>query len=302
MTRTGFIVVGLAGFVLLGAGLLVYDSDTSPSGSGVVLAVLGLLVAVSVAVLVRDLSRSFGAVDPMADAISTRLGAGPEQRTLITRWLRRSRRYRNIGGATGVAAGLLIGGLGGMILLGLTGVTIGSLAAEAHLLAPDLEDRPRRRTAALDRRRLADYWAPARQVVMAVVALVAAVVVAGHYLGRLESATGGDWAVASLLLLVVAAGLQWRVATRRRPALPSTLRFSDDLVRRLAITNGIAIPATALALALVGQSLWNDYPMVSAICWLVAIAQFWSHRGLGLDNLSRQPHLDDRSDDRGAMA
>jgi hypothetical protein len=173
-----------------------------------------------------------------------------------------------------VAAGLLVGGPGGMVLLGLMGVTIGSLAAETHLLAPDRVDRPRRRTAALDRRRLADYWAPARQAVMAAVAVAAAVVLLGRYLNRLQPGTGGDWAMAALLLLVVAATLQWRVATRRRPALPSTLRFSDE----------------------------SDYPTVTAICWLIAIAQFWSHRGLGLHNRSRRGHVNNRSDDRGAMA
>lgn len=259
---------------------------------------LGLLLLVLLAAMaigLRDLSRSLAGVDPEATAIAARLGERPEQQRLVARWLRRSRWFRNVGGVAGVLAGLPTGGIGGIVLLGLIGLTAGSLAAELHLLGADRFDRgstaTRTRVAGLERRSLPRYWEPRREAALAFLGLIGIGLVVADRLGRVDPGLRAGWAVAVVAVVVSAFGIQWRVATRRRPALPESLRSSDDLVRSLAVTSGIANPALSLALALLGQALSETAPFVSAVCWLAALALYWRFRRLGFDWLLREPPL-----------
>lgn len=269
------------------------DSTTGWSQAGFVLVLLVLAAAVFVAV--RDLIRVFGGADPQASAIAARLAERPEQRVLLGRWLRRSRWYRNVGGTTGVLAGLFIGGIGGIVLVGLIGVTIGSLAAEVHLLRPDRVTgaRPKGpRVAGLERRSLARYWEPPRQLALTILGLVAACLLLVNRFGPAIDGLRQPWAAGIVVIVAGAMVIQWRVAIRPRPALPESLRSSDDLVRSLAITSGIANPAITLALAFLGQALYDVSTPLSVVAWLAALSLFWRFRRLGFDHLLDEPPLE----------
>jgi hypothetical protein len=290
MSRSLRVGLALGGPVLALAVILVArPADQSSTGWFVVVGLLALLGLVAL-FGVRDLARMFRADDPEATAIAARLGERSEQRFLIERWLRRSRRHRNIGGAAGVVGGLIAGGIPGLILFGLIGLTAGSLLSELHLIGPDRLSAGHR-TAGLQRRSLASYWNLRHQVAMALVAATAAGLIVGDRLGRLGFGFRPGWAVAAIAAVAAALGLQWRVAARRRPALPSSLRKSDNLVRALAITQGIANPTLSLSLAFVGQSLWESNSVLAAAAWIAALMLYWGGRRLGLDWMLDQPPL-----------
>ncbi len=290
--RSAVILVGVVTVVGVAVVLASAAGDESgPTGYvGPAVLILALLWALFLAV--RDILRMFVGPDPDASAIADRLGQRPEQRLLLGRWLRRSRRYRNIGGVTGVISGFLIGGLGGMILVGLIGLTVGSLLAEVHLIRPERPAAGDRRTVGLERRSLTHYWRPLRQALLAAIGLGAVAAVVAQRFGWWMVGMHTGWAVAAAVVVVAALAIQYRVATRARPALSAALRSSDDLVRSLAITHGVANPALSLALAFIGQALTNTAPVLSAAAWLAAVAIFWRFRRLGLDRLLAEPPLD----------
>ncbi len=264
-------------------------SDQPPVSWLVLAAILGIC-AVALILGLRDLVRMFRAVDPEAKQLAARLGERSEQRFLIERWLRRSRWYRNVGGAAGVVGGLIAAGLGGLIIGGLAGVAIGSLLSELHLARRD-RSGSRHRTAGLERRSLTTYWNPRHQVVLLLLAVMGAGLFLAGRFGWVGYGFRPNWALAATITVVIAVVLQWRVAVRRRPALPSSLRRSDNLVRSLAITQGIANPTIAVAVAFIAHSLWFSNPLLSLAAWFLAIALFWGGRRLGLDWLLKQPPL-----------
>ena len=232
-------------------------------------------------------------MDPAASAIAARLGEKPEQQLLVARWLGRSRWYRNVGGVAGVLCGFFIGGFGGLVLVGLIGLTFGSLAAELHLLRPDRISGTRPtgpRVAGLERRSLRRYWDPARQLALAAAGAAGVWLLLANRVGLVDDLRV-PWVVGVVMIVGSALFLQWRVATRPRPALPGSLRSADDLIRSLAVTHGIANPAITLALAFLGQGLSDTATGLSVMAWLTALALYWRFRRLGLDHLLDEPPL-----------
>ena len=300
MRRSSFLLTAALVVAILAPLTMAYrisGAAHATGGGGRILGYVGvavLLVALlaATAVGLRDLSRSLAGVDPAASAIAARLGEKPEQQLLVARWLARSRWYRNVGGVAGVLGGLF-GGFGAMVLVGLIGLTFGSLAAELHLLRPDRISGTRPagpRVAGLERRSLRRYWEPARQLALAAAGVVAVWLLLADRFGLVDDLRV-SWVVGVVLIVASALFLQWRVATRPRPALPGALRSADDLIRSLAITHGIANPAITLALAFLGQGLSDTSDALSVMAWLTALALYWRFRRLGLDHLLDEPPL-----------
>jgi hypothetical protein len=174
-----------------------------------------------------------------------------------------------------------------MFSFGLAGMVIGSLSAELH------HCRRRRGPASADLtpRRFRDF-VQARDVGVlgAIGVLAAGVIVAAAAAGVDSSSATAGWAAASAGVVVLVAGLQWRVVTRRRPALRPELRQADDLMRRLAVSHGLAHPGITLGLGLLGQALLAaGMPLAGVICWLLAVGSWWTNRAVGLDHLLREP-------------
>lgn len=142
----------------------------------------------------------------------------------------------------------------------------------------------------MERRFLSRYWEPPRQVALVALGIVSAGLLLADRFGFLDDVRT-SWAVGAVAVVASAVLLQWRVATRPRPALPPTLRASDDLVRVLAITLGIANPATTLVLAFLGQAVVDVSVPLSVVAWLLALSLFWRFRRLGLDHLLDEPPL-----------
>ncbi|MDH4366387.1 MAG: hypothetical protein OEY70_20080, partial [Acidimicrobiia bacterium] len=153
------------------------------------------------------------------------------------------------------------------------------------------------RAADLTRRRLSDYTAPGEQWLLGAVATGAVVLAASDLAGvparTTDRGPGWPWAGAALGVVAVVAAMQWRIVSRRRPALPPELRRADDLARRLAVSRGMAQPGLALALTLLAEALTRlGLGLVAAICWLLAVGVWLGTRRLGLDKLLSAPALE----------
>lgn len=264
----------LAILVLFGSVLVLAPVGDGPSrvalGVILVIAVLGLAV----------LSLNLAGRDPLAEhRARSAFGRDPACVGLLTRWLRRSRHFRYVGGLSGfiLAVGTWSNGadLGSTAVGVLGGVAAGGAVAELH--------RRRRhataRIAELTRRRLTDYARPVDLAALAAVAL-AAIGLAGW------SASGGGRTTD--LAAVAAAGavaattvaLMRFVVYRPRPALDPDLRQADELMRRLAATQGFVRPAIAVALVLIAIALDRSGANGSVIAavWLAGLAWYWLSR------------------------
>ncbi len=265
-----------------------FVARSTTDGSGTApgqLVLIGLLL-LALAVAVAQLGVMLAGVDPEAAVIAAGLASDPEQQRLLTRWLQRTRWARNVGGLAGLAWWVIGTSLNGDILLyGVGGVAIGSMAAQLHHVRRPIGPR----TASLDRRSVADYIPANWQRRMIVVALMAVAMIVGG-IAITDARTASKWGAAALLVIGAAHLVQRRVATRPRPALTSGLQQADDLARELAIDRGLAQPATYAALAMFAHgslafeaSLGGVATAMSVGAWLYALYAWWHNRRLGLD-------------------
>jgi hypothetical protein len=269
------------------------DDTTSPNSI-----VVGVLLALVTALLILGLigaAITLSGVDPGAELIASRLAPASDQRLLLTRWLRRTRWARNVGGYAGLLWWAFGTGFeGGILVFGVAGLTIGSMAAQLH----HVRRRPGPRTASLAPRGLDAYVSRTTQTQMLVVAIIAVgVVIAGLALSDTGSASA--WGIAALVVIGVAHAIQRRVASRARPALTTGLERADDLARSLAIDRGLARPATYCGLAMIASGVANFEPtlgdwaqLLSVAAWLLALIAWWRNRRLGLDALIAEPPFD----------
>lgn len=290
------VTIGL-GVLLIVPASVAYGEDgwTTPSVATVLITVVtALLGAFALFVLGRNLAGH----DPDARLIAARMSGDEPSRLLLTRWLQRVRWRRWLGGFLGVLLGLLLSTNGtgpDLLLLGFGGIMVGSLSAELHHLRPAGGQGPR--AAELGRRRLSDYTVRIEQQTMAALAAIALGVlvldlVHGRVAGEGKGQSGGGWAwsLAVLVVLAVVVAMQWRIVTRRRPALPAELRRADDLARRLAVSRGVTRPGLVLALALLAEALGAvGMGGFGAMAWLGAVGLWLFSRRLGLDWLLDEP-------------
>lgn len=253
-----------------------------------VLGVLAILAVLAIAQIVRMLA----GVDPDVPALAERLVAEPAQQRLLARWLSRARWARDVGGFCGVLVWVLGTQMSGDILVwGVGGIAVGAMAAELH----HVKAAKGPRTATLDVRSIGDYLPDVDRRRMIGVGLVSGLVALAG-LGSDDGRSAAWVGIGALAVLGAAWAVQWRVATRPRPAIPEALRRADDLARGLAIGRGLALPATFFALALIARGFWVLSPgtddiggLIAVITWLYALRLWWTNRRLGLDSLLRQP-------------
>lgn len=289
--------------ITLGLGvLLIVPASVAYGDDGGGTASLASVLALVAATLLGGfflfvLGRNLAGHDPDAGRIAARLSADEPSRLLLTRWLQRMRWRRWLGGFLGVLFGLLLSPASqpDLLILGFAGIMLGSLSAELHHWRPAGGSGPR--AAELGRRRLADYTVRREQWTLAGLGLVAAAVAGidlsvGRLAGEGDSEPGGawPWSVSILVVLAVVLAMQWRIVTRRRPALPAELRLADDLARRLAVSRGVTRPGLVLALALLGEALDRvGAPVVGGLAWLASVGLWLFSRRLGLDGLLDEP-------------
>ncbi len=299
--RTGFALRGyplVIVVMVLGVLLIVPATGGGNGDSGGIDWVPAIVLAFALVLVcgaLYTLGENLAGYDPDAARIAERLSGDEASRRLLTRWLQRARWRRWLGGFLGVVVGVLLmdnGGLGPVVLLGFAGIMVGSLSAELHHWRRVAG--PGARAADLTRRHFGDYTVAGEQWLIGLLAAVALGVLAMEALGA-EVAGGGTggawpWAVAALGVAAVVLAMQWRIVTRRRPALPAELRRADDLARRLAVSRGVAQPGMTLLLTLVGEALAQiGLGAIGDICQLLAVGLWIGTRRLGLDKLLRAP-------------
>jgi len=276
----------LAGVPFLGA------SEDVDVGWGLFRVGLAGVVVVLVVVVVVRVAATLAGVDPDARLIADQLASQVEQRRLLVRWLERTRWARNVGGYAGITWWVLGTSFQGDVLLyGVAGITLGSMAAQLTQVRSPAGPR----TASLDRRVILDYLpVKSRRRMIGIAAAAIVMTIGGIVVADTGSAIG--WGVAALIVLGLAHLVQRRVATRPRPALNHELRQGDDLARELAIGRGLAHPASYCALALIAHGARNFEPVlgwasiaVSAAVWLYALGSWMDNRRLGLDFLIDEP-------------
>lgn len=187
----------------------------------------------------------------------------PDEAAVYTRYLRRHRVHRLIGGLFGIALAVLVGirlyasvtigigqssPLGDVLFCGLVGVLIGAFSAESFRLS---EPRTFRAVASLAPRGASSQ---ARLVTVA-----RAMAVGSLLLGALVAATGNGWtslavAVGGLAVLGVAEATRAAIAGRRRPVLSDRARVVDATMRRYA-AGSVAHLELAAAVLVTGWTL-----------------------------------------------
>ena len=282
--------------MVLPAVMLVRVSDDGSSGVGLGTYVVLALVLIVVAVTLVQIARMFAGVDPEVPLLAEHLAPDRDQQRLLTRWMLRARRARNIGGICGVIVWVFGTSVqGDLLLCGVGGIALGAMLAELHVVRRQKGPR----TATLDVRSVGDYLSDQDRNRM--------LAVGGTALALTATASAVDgfgvavWSgLAALVVLGAAHLVQRRVASRPAPAIAASLRHADDLARRLAIGRGLAQPATYFGLALVARGAFALRPEVGDIAvllgvaaWICALVLWWSNRRLGLDFLldRREPAL-----------
>ncbi|MCP3909754.1 MAG: hypothetical protein GY745_02905 [Actinomycetia bacterium] len=287
--RTGIITTLISVVVLIGFLVPARTGDeglTAPQLG--VLAVLVVLLLIGATLIGARLA----GVDPEAQLIANRLMTNSEQRRLMTRWLQRTRWARNVGGYAGLTWWLFGTSLrGDLLLCGFGGIALGSMAAQLH----HVRRRPGPRTASLERRSVSDYLNLAVRRRMIGVAVASAVLAAAG-LVLPDAQRAFRWGLTALVVVALAHAVQWRVATRPRPALAADLTEADDLARGLAIGRGLAQPAVYCALVMFAHGAGGLEPslgwlavLIGMAAWLYALAAWWGNRRLGLDRIIDQP-------------
>ncbi len=266
----------LAFFVILFPFLVVTQQG---EGSRIAAAVLLVLAAVGVLfVLAVNLSGR----DPDAEARARDVAPDPLAAALFARWLRRSKHFRFVGGLSGTTLGLAFaeGNLTPALVGLLAGIAVGGAMAEVHSFGR----RPTSpRSADITVRRLSDYVTRIDTAALITIAVAAFAMIAVAVAERSDQQEPLWTAVAALAAVLNTAGMQWAVVVRRRPALSVDLRRADDLMRRLAATQGFTRPAIAFALVMVSQSLatlGNSTTVTIAVIalWILALAWYVASR------------------------
>ena len=278
--------------IILPVAFVARASDTRDGGTtAVAVAGMALLVVALVVVLVQ-LGRMLAGNDPDVARLAEGLAPDPDQQRLLSRWMLRARRARNIGGLCGLVVWMLgTSAKGDLLLCGVGGIALGAMFAELHSARPPRGPR----MATLDVRRVGHYLDDRDRNRMVGVASAAAVLcvtaVAIDGLGT-SLWCGG----AALGILGAAHVVQRRVASRPRSAIGASLRHADDLARELAIGRGLARPATYFGLALLARGAFTLGPdagdlgtFVGVAAWIYALGLWWSNRRLGLDFLLQRP-------------
>lgn len=227
--------------------VLLIATESSPWAVVFSLGVLGLALT--------TLAVNLAGIDPDAEDRARLVSDDPTSVALLARWLRRSRHFRYVGGCAGAVLGLIFVQTHGLpVLIGLlAGIAAGGAAAEVHSLG---RGRGRPRTAELSRRRLRDYANRVDLAALAAVAVSATVLIAvTARSGDDDRGPGLNAAIAALAVVAAVATMQGLVVVRPRPALRADLRRADDLMRRLAATQGFTRPGIALGIVLVIQAL-----------------------------------------------
>ncbi len=258
-------------------GPLVY---VRPDGEGTNIAAVVLVLAAIA--LIFLLAVNLSGRDPDADARALDVAPDPLSAALFARWMRRSKHFRFVGGLCGAILGLAFadGSLAPLVVGLLAGVAFGGAAAEVH----SFRGRPRSaRSADITARHMGDYVTPTDTFALAVIAAAAMclmVVAVTTGAGR----WGLFWsAMAALVAVAAATAMRWAVVVRRRPALSDDLRRADDVMRRLAATQGFTRPAIAFALVMLSQGLatfGNSTTLTVAVLvlWMLAIAWYVASR------------------------
>ncbi|MEZ5407310.1 MAG: hypothetical protein R2761_04745 [Acidimicrobiales bacterium] len=298
--------------VVIGLGVLfvvpasVVEGEGGWSGSNIVSVLVAIVVTLLGAFALFVLGRNLAGHDPDAGRIAARLSGDEPSRLLLTRWLQRVRWRRWLGGFLGVLSALLLsvdGSGPNIVLSGFAGIMLGSLSAELHHWRRP--DGGGARAADLTRRRLSDYTSPGEQWLLGAAAMGAVILAATDLAGTTAHTTdrgpGWPWAGTALGVVAGVVAMQWRIVTRRRPALPPELRRADDLARRLAVSRGMAQPGLALALALLAEASTRvGLGLVAAVCWLLAVGVWLGTRRLGLDKLLSAPPANAAPEPAGA--
>jgi hypothetical protein len=232
-----------------------------------------------------------------ASEIAKALSVDADQQRLLHRWLERARWARFVGGLSGILVFLFSSKNGGNdpFLCAFGGIAVGAMVAEMH----HLRSRGGPRTARLEVRSVDHYRTRQDRRLMSLVGLVGLAVMVTGIVGALTRHVARPavwWGLLAIVVLVLAHLAQCRVASRARSAVSEKLTRADDLVRTLAISRGLARPATFFALALVAAGCRGLVPLIgtggsvlSVIAWLYAIALWWKNRRLGLDFLLTEP-------------
>ncbi len=242
-------------------------------------ALFGILLLAMVGVLIANLSGR----DPDAAQRAAGLDADPAAVALLTRWLRRSKHFRFVGGTAGFILGFSFvnGNLLTLVLSVFAGIAAGGALAEVHSLSRRASNTASANIIARDP---SDYTDRGDSLAMAAIAMVACGLSVLSALSDSRSAGSAILACITALIIIAATLLFQRVVIlRRRPALPEDLRRADDLMRRLGATLGFTKPAIALALGLVAQSVYwlgsSGFNVLGALLlWGAAFGWYGSSR------------------------
>ncbi len=226
---------------------------------------------------------------PEAHGQAARLGADDVQRAVLVRWIARTRWARGVGGVCGITLWFAGRGTrgGDLLLLGVGGLAIGTMLAELH----NVRRRAGPATASLEVRSVRRYLDRTSRRGMLAAGAVAGAVTVATCTQRGGGRSALVWAGAALLSLGIVVIVQRRVAVRPRPAINVGLLEVDDLVRSLAVSQGLARPGTALSLAFSARALsvtaggngWVGAGLGAKVVWIAAAVIWWRNRHLGLD-------------------
>ena len=269
--------------VLAFAGAILPLAVVSPDGASprwLLLTAIALLVPLLVILGVNLSGRDTDAVRRARTVV-----AEPVAVALLSRWLRRSRHFRFVGGLAGaiVGASFADGSLVPVLVWMLAGIAIGGALAEVHSLrrGPGRSAEPR--TVDITVRRLADYAPRIDLLALMIVGGVAGAILVAMAVGVDAGRDTGPAAILALATVAAVVTMQWSVVVRARPALAPELRQADDLMRRLAASQGFARPGIALAVALLARALsgmgpGRQWPALVILLGLVALAWYAASR------------------------
>ena len=265
----------LAFFVIIAPLLVV-----RPEGEGSRITAVALVLAALAIVFL--LAVNLSGRDPDADARALDVAPDPLSAALFARWMKRSKHFRFVGGLVGTIIGLAFadGSLMPALIGLLAGIALGGAAAEVHSFG-----RRRRspRSADMTARHVTDYVTRTDTVALGAIAVSALTMIA---VSLVRGAAEPGPLLAGLVAfaaVVAAAGMQWAVVVRRRPALSADLRRADDVMRRLAATQGFTRPAISFALLMVSQGLAtfgtsNTVTAAVLLLWMFALAWYVASR------------------------
>lgn len=248
-------------------------------GSRITAAVLLVLAAAGVLfVLAVNLSGR----DPDAEARALDVAPDPLAAALFARWLRRSKHFRFVGGLVGAVLGLAFadGDLTPLLVGLLAGIAVGGAVAEVRFFG---QRSTSPHSADITVRRLSDYVTRTDTAALITIAIAAFALIAVAAASRSDQPRPLWSAIAALVAVLATTVMQRAVVVRRRPALSVDLRRGDDLMRRLAATQGFTRPAVAFALVMVSQGLatfGNSITITIAVfaLWTLALAWYVASR------------------------